>query len=142
VLGRPHTVEGVVVEGEHRGRELGYPTANVPTSGMVAVPDDGVYAGTLQRLDDPDAPVWPAAISVGTNPTFNGVERQVESYVLDRDDLELYDVPVRVAFHAHLRVQVRFDGIDPLVRQMADDVERTRAALAAGSDESTVKGPA
>ncbi len=129
VLGRPHTVEGVVVEGDHRGRELGYPTANVPTSGMVAVPADGVYAGTLQRLDQPDAPVWPAAVSVGTNPTFDGVERRVESYVLDRDDLELYDVPVRVAFLAHLRGQVRFDGIDALVAQMADDVDRTRVEL-------------
>jgi riboflavin kinase/FMN adenylyltransferase len=123
-------VEGVVVEGDHRGRELGYPTANVSTSGMVAVPADGVYAGTLQRLDDPGAPVWPAAISVGTNPTFEGVERRVESYVLDRDDLELYDVPVRVAFRERLRGQVRFDDIDALVRQMADDVDRSRAALA------------
>jgi riboflavin kinase/FMN adenylyltransferase len=129
VLGRPHTVEGVVVEGDHRGRELGYPTANVPTSGMVAVPADGVYAGTLRRMDDPAAPLWPAAVSVGTNPTFDGVERRVESYVLDRDDLELYGVPVRVAFVAHLRGQVRFDGVDALVRQMADDVERSREAL-------------
>ena len=130
VLGRPHTVEGVVVEGDHRGHELGYPTANVPTSGLVAVPSDGVYAGTLQRLDQPGAPRWPAAISVGTNPTFDGVQRRVESYVLDRDDLELYDVPVRVAFRTHLRGQVRFDGIDALVAQMADDVERSRVALA------------
>jgi riboflavin kinase / FMN adenylyltransferase len=129
VLGRPHTVEGVVVEGDHRGRELGYPTANVPTSEMVAVPADGVYAGTLQRLDEPAAPVWPAAVSVGTNPTFGGAERRVESYVLDRDDLELYGVPVRVAFVTRLRGQVRFDGTDALVRQMADDVDRTRDAL-------------
>jgi riboflavin kinase/FMN adenylyltransferase len=129
VLGRPHTVEGVVVEGNHRGHELGYPTANVPTSGMVAVPADGVYAGTLQRLDDPAAPVWPAAVSVGSNPTFDGVDRRVESYVLDREDLELYGVPVRVGFRAHLRGQVRFDGVDALVRQMADDVERSRTVL-------------
>jgi riboflavin kinase/FMN adenylyltransferase len=128
-LGRPHTVSGVVVEGDHRGRELGYPTANVPTSGMLAVPADGVYAGTLRRVDDPDAPRWPAAVSVGTNPTFDGVERRVESYVLDRDDLELYGVPVEVAFHARLRGQVRFDGIEALVEQMADDVERTRATM-------------
>lgn len=126
ILGRDHTVEGVVVEGDHRGRELGYPTANVPASGMLAVPADGVYAGTCQRLDADDAPVWPAAISVGTNPTFDGVTRQVESYVLDRDDLELYGVPLRVAFRAHLRGQVRFDGVDALVAQMAADVERTR----------------
>ncbi|HLK95376.1 MAG TPA: bifunctional riboflavin kinase/FAD synthetase [Nocardioidaceae bacterium] len=129
VLGRPHSVEGVVVEGDHRGRALGYPTANVPTSGLVVAPADGVYAGTLQRLDVEDAPPLPAAISVGSNPTFGGVERRVESYVLDRDDLELYGVPVRVAFFGRLRGQVRFDGVDDLVRQMADDVERTRAAL-------------
>lgn len=129
VLGRPHSVEGVVVEGDHRGRALGYPTANVPTSGMVTVPADGVYAGTLQRLDDDLALPLPAAISVGTNPTFGGVERRVESYVLDRDDLELYGVPVRVDFLVRLRGQVRFDGVDDLVRQMAEDVERTRTAL-------------
>lgn len=129
VLGRPHSVEGVVVEGDHRGRALGYPTANVPTSGMVAVPADGVYAGTLQRLDDEAAPALPAAISVGSNPTFGGVERRVESYVLDRDDLELYGVLLRVEFLARLRGQVRFDGVDDLVRQMADDVEQTRIAL-------------
>jgi len=129
VLGRPHSVEGVVVEGDHRGRALGYPTANVPTSGMVAVPADGVYAGTLQRLDDDLALPLPAAISVGTNPTFGGVERRVESYVLDRDDLELYGVPVRVDFVVRLRGQVRFYGVDDLVRQMAEDVERTRIAL-------------
>lgn len=127
VLGRPHAVDGVVVEGDHRGRELGYPTANVPTSGLLAVPPDGVYAGTLQRIDEPDAPLWPAAISVGTNPTFDGRDRRVESYVLDRDDLELYGVPVRTAFHAHLRGQVRFDDVDALVQQMAQDVEETRA---------------
>jgi riboflavin kinase/FMN adenylyltransferase len=131
VLGRPHSVEGVVVEGDHRGRALGYPTANVPTSGMVAVPADGVYAGTLQRLDDDLALPLPAAVSVGTNPTFGGVERRVESYVLDRDDLELYGVPVRVDFLVRLRGQVRFDGVDDLVRQMAEDVERTRIALGA-----------
>ena len=136
VLGRPHSVEGVVVEGDHRGRALGYPTANVPTSGMVAVPADGVYAGTLQRLDDEvdqnTAPPLPAAISVGTNPTFGGVERRVESYVLDRDDLELYGVLVRVDFLVRLRGQIRFDGVDNLVRQMAEDVERTRIALGRG----------
>lgn len=131
VLGRPHSVEGVVVEGDHRGRALGYPTANVPTSGMVAVPADGVYAGTLQRLDDDLALPLPAAVSVGTNPTFGGVERRVESYVLDRDDLELYGVPVRVDFVVRLRGQVRFYGVDDLVRQMAEDVERTRIALGA-----------
>lgn len=127
ILGRPHTVDGVVVEGEHRGRALGFPTANVPASGLVAVPADGVYAGTLRRLDEPADAAQPAAVSVGINPTFDGVDRQVESYVLDRDDLELYGVEVEVAFHSLLRGQVRFEGVDELVAQMRVDVEQTRA---------------
>jgi len=129
ILGRLHTVSGVVVEGAHRGRELGYPTANVPTDGLTAVPADGVYAGWLRRLDEPDAPWLPAAISVGSNPTFGGVQRVVESYVLDRDDLELYDVPVEVAFTERLRGQVRFDSVADLVAQMKDDVDRARSLL-------------
>ena len=129
ILGRPHTVRGVVVEGEHRGRELGYPTANVPTDGMAAAPADGVYAGWLRRLDEDGSPYLPAAISVGTNPTFDGVQRRVESYVLDRDDLELYGVPVEVAFVERLRGQVRFASVDDLVTQMRADVDRARDLL-------------
>ncbi|HSJ20895.1 MAG TPA: bifunctional riboflavin kinase/FAD synthetase [Nocardioidaceae bacterium] len=130
-LGRPFTVRGEVVRGDERGRELGYPTANVPTTGMHAAPADGVYAGWLQRLDGEHDPL-PAAISVGTNPTFDGErERRVESYVLDRDDLELYDVPVEVSFVARLRGMKRFDSVDDLVATMADDVRRARELLAA-----------
>ena len=129
-LGRPYSVQGVVVRGEQRGRELGYPTANVPVAGtQTAVPADGVYAGWLRRLDVEPAPWWPAAISVGTNPTFDGLDRRVESYVLDRDDLELYDVRVEVAFVARLRGMVKFDGVDALVAQMRADVDRARALL-------------
>jgi len=129
-LGRPFTVRGEVVEGEHRGRELGFPTANVPTDGMHTVPPDGVYAGWLRRLDEPAATRLPAAISVGTNPTFEGVhERRVESYVLDRDDLELYGVPVEVSFVARLRGMVRFDSIDELTETMHDDVARAHGVL-------------
>lgn len=128
-LGRPFTVRGVVVQGDQRGRELGYPTANVPTTGLAAAPADGVYAGRLRRLDTGEA--FPAAISVGTNPTFDGErERRVESYVLDRDDLELYGVEVEVAFVSRLRGMVRFDGVEALLVQMADDVRRTRELLA------------
>ena len=131
-LGRPFTVRGVVVKGDQRGRELGYPTANVPTSEMLAAPADGVYAGWLRRLDDGVA--LPAAISVGTNPTFAGErERRVESYVLDRDDLELYGVEVEVSFTGRIRGMLRFDSVDELVETMADDVERTRALLDASS---------
>ena len=117
-LGRPYAVRGVVVRGDRRGRELGYPTANVPTDGMTAAPADGVYAGWLRRLDTGET--YPAAISVGTNPTFDGVrERRVESYVLDRTDLELYDVEVEVSFVERLRGMVAFESVDKLVAQMA-----------------------
>ena len=122
-------VTGVVVRGDQRGRELGYPTANVPTEAGMAVPADGVYAGWLTRLDQPDAPRWPAAISVGTNPTFDGLERRVEAYVLDRDDLELYGVEVAIEFYARLRGQVKYAGREPLVAQMHTDVEQTRHLL-------------
>ena len=129
-LGHPFTVSGVVVKGDQRGRELGYPTANVPTSGMLAVPQDGVYAGWLRRLDDDAGTLLPAAISVGTNPTFEGErERRVESYVLDRDDLELYGVEVEVSFVGHIRGMLRFDSVEELVETMGRDVQRIRAVL-------------
>ena len=133
-LGHPFTVRGEVVKGDQRGRALGYPTANVPTTGMLAAPADGVYAGRLRRLDDPNGAALPAAISVGTNPTFDGErERRVESYVLDREDLELYGVQVEVSFVARIRGMLRFDSVDELVRTMADDVVRARELLAASS---------
>jgi riboflavin kinase/FMN adenylyltransferase len=127
-LGHPYAVRGVVVEGDRRGRELGFPTANVPTDGMTAAPADGVYAGRLRRLDTGES--YPAAISVGTNPTFDGVrERRVESYVLDRTDLELYGVEVEVSFVDRLRGMVAFESVDTLVDQMHADVERARELL-------------
>ncbi|WP_243838715.1 bifunctional riboflavin kinase/FAD synthetase [Aeromicrobium yanjiei] len=126
VLGRPHEISGVVRKGDQRGRELGYPTANVPVDEAYAVPPDGVYAGWVVRAHGERLP---AAISVGTNPTFDGVERRVESYVLDRTDLDLYGEEIRVELVDRLRGMVRYDGIEPLIAQMADDVVRTRAAL-------------
>jgi len=128
-LGRPYSVIGHVVEGDHRGRELGYPTANVPPGGR-AVPADGIYAGWLTQLDEPGSNPLPAAISVGTNPTFDGErERRVEAYVLDRTDLELYGEPVEISFVARIRGMVTFEGVEALVEAMADDVERTRKLL-------------
>lgn len=130
-LGRPFALHGRVVRGAQRGRELGFPTANVPVStSRTAVPADGVYAGRLRRLDRSEAPLWPAAISVGTNPTFHETDRRVESYVLDRTDLELYDDLVEVTFVAHLREMVAFDSIAALVDQMKADVEQARQILA------------
>lgn len=129
-LGRHFSLHGRVVKGDQRGRELGYPTANVPvSSSRTAVPGDGVYAGWMRRIDRPGAPWWPAAISVGTNPTFDGTDRRVESYVLDRTDLEVYDDLVEVRFVERLRGMVRFDSVDSLVDQMADDVNRVRGLL-------------
>jgi riboflavin kinase/FMN adenylyltransferase len=131
-LGRSFTTHGVVVEGDKRGRELGYPTANVPVRAGAAVPADGVYAGRLTVLDGPDAGTsYPAAISVGTNPTFAGErESRVESYVLDRTDLDLYGRKVQVAFLERLRGMVRFDSVEALLDAMADDVDRARTLLA------------
>lgn len=126
VLGRPHEVSGVVVKGEQRGRELGFPTANVPVDEAYAVPPDGVYAGWLIRSGGARLP---AAISVGTNPTFDGIERRVESYVFDRTDLDLYGEAIRVELVDRLRGMVKYEGIDPLVAQMHQDVADTRVAL-------------
>lgn len=125
-LGRPHVVEGTVVVGDRRGRELGYPTANLAVPEAYAVPPDGVYAGWLVRADGTRLP---AAISVGTNPTFGPHARRVEAYVLDRDDLELYGEQVAIEFGWWLRDMVAYEGVDPLLAQMADDVERSRQLM-------------
>ncbi len=131
-LGRPHRVEGVVVRGDQRGRALGFPTANLETAEHTAIPADGVYAGWLASLDAEghEAERWPAAISVGTNPTFDGRRRVVEAYALDRDDLDLYGVHVAVDFAARLRGMVRFDSVDALIGQMRLDIAETRALVA------------
>lgn len=133
ILGRPHRVTGEVVHGRHRGRELGYPTANLGQDSEGMVPCDGVYAGWLERLDlPPEHPErrMPAAISVGTNPTFDDVpDRTVEAHVLDRTDLELYHEQVAVDFVARLRGNERFDSIDALLVQMARDVAVSRSLL-------------
>ena len=127
-LGRPHRVEGVVARGSQRGRAMGIPTANLETAPHTAIPADGVYAGWLASLDDSglETERWPAAISVGTNPTFDGRQRVVEAYALDRDDLDLYGVHVAVDFAARLRGMVRFDSVEALVAQMRLDIEQAR----------------
>ena len=134
-LGRPHRVEGVVVPGQRRGRALGFPTANLETYPYTAIPADGVYAGWLSTLGERDGQEyegerWPAAISVGTNPTFDGQDRVVEAYALDRDDLELYGVHVGVDFAARLRGMERFGSAAALVDQMRRDVDQARAITA------------
>jgi riboflavin kinase/FMN adenylyltransferase len=131
-LGRPHRVEGIVVRGHQRGRSLGFPTANAEPPAFTAIPADGVYSGWLASLDTDGAEAerWPAAISVGSNPTFGGTERTVEAHALDRDDLDLYGVHVAIEFAARIRGQVRFSAVDDLVEQMGRDVAMVRRALA------------
>jgi len=131
-LGRPHRVEGVVVRGHMRGRALGFPTANLETPPHTATPADGVYAGWLVSLDLDGAEVtrWPAAISVGTNPTFGGTDRTVEAYALDRDDLDLYGTHAAIEFIARLRGNDKFDSVQALVAQMREDVEEVRSLTA------------
>jgi riboflavin kinase/FMN adenylyltransferase len=134
ILGRPHRVTGTVVHGDHRGRELGYPTANLSQDHEGLVPADGVYAGWLVRLDLDEAALdrtLPAAISIGTNPTFEGLQRRVEAYVLDRTDLDLYGERVAVEFVSRLRPTLKFDSIEMLVEQMKQDVDRCREILSA-----------
>ncbi|HAQ58970.1 MAG TPA: bifunctional riboflavin kinase/FAD synthetase [Microbacterium sp.] len=137
LLGRPPSVRGEVVHGAQRGRELGYPTANLEDVTDGLVPADGVYAGWLiDGLAESQTGIRvrrPAAISVGDNPTFDDVpRRQVEAYVLDETDLDLYGHIVEVQFVARLRGISAFDGIEALTVQMARDVERAREILVAG----------
>ncbi|MFJ9111783.1 bifunctional riboflavin kinase/FAD synthetase [Streptomyces sp. NPDC102283] len=127
ILGRPHRVEGIVVRGAQRGRKLGFPTANVETLPHTAIPADGVYAGWLEVAGES----MPAAISVGTNPQFDGVERTVEAYAIDRVDLELYGLHVAVDFLAYVRGMLKFDSVDDLLVAMAADVKRSSELTAA-----------
>ncbi|HXP57750.1 MAG TPA: bifunctional riboflavin kinase/FAD synthetase, partial [Streptosporangiaceae bacterium] len=131
VLGRPHRVEGIVYRGHMRGRQLGFPTANLESPPHTAIPGDGIYAGWLIRLaaDGQEEERWPAAVSVGPNATFGEAERTVEAYALDRDDLDLYGAHVAIDFITRLRGTERFDSVEALVTQMHHDVDRTRALL-------------
>ena len=119
LLGRPPEVEGIVVRGDGRGRELGFPTANLDVPEGLHVPPDGVYAGwTRDRR---------AAVSIGTNPHFDGVERRVEAHLLDFDD-DLYGERLIVELWSGIREQRRFGSLEELVAAIDDDVERTREA--------------
>jgi riboflavin kinase/FMN adenylyltransferase len=131
VLGRPHQMRGEVVHGAARGRVLGFPTANLSHDASGLIPADGIYAGWLV---DQGGTRWPAAISVGSNPTFDGVSRQVEAHVIDRpeesaDDFNLYGQTVVVEFVARLRGMVAYRGPEALVEQMRQDVVQTHDLL-------------
>lgn len=123
LLGRPHRLDGIVVHGEKRGREIGYPTANLGNIDGQTIPADGVYAGWLTVGIN----FWPAAISIGTNPTFEGERgRQVEAYALDQEGLELYDKNASIEFGWRLRPTLKFDGLEPLLVQMKIDCDQAR----------------
>ena len=126
-LGRPHRLEGIVVRGDQRGREIGFPTANLLVAPHAAVPADGVYAAFVRR-GRAGGQALRGAVSVGTNPTFSGRERRVEAYLLDFDE-DLYGERLALDFVARLREQRRYDGVQPLVEQIAKDVEEARAVL-------------
>ncbi|MGN8027259.1 bifunctional riboflavin kinase/FAD synthetase [Microbacterium sp. 22242] len=128
VLGRPVSVRGEVVHGLERGRELGFPTANLPGMLDDMVPADGVYAGRL--IDHTTGLTHPAAVSVGTNPTFDDVpERQVEAHAIDRPGLDLYGHDVTVEFTHRLRGMTAFDSIEALIDGIASDVAQARILL-------------
>jgi riboflavin kinase/FMN adenylyltransferase len=123
MLTRNFYLKGPVVHGEKRGREIGYPTANIGLDSLATIPADGVYAGWLTVGEDK----WPAAISIGTNPTFPGVRgRQVEAYALDQTGLDLYDKEAKLEFGFRLRDTLKFDGLDPLLVQMKKDCDKAR----------------
>lgn len=123
LLTRNFYLKGLVIHGEKRGREIGYPTANIGLTPLATIPADGVYAGWLSV----GANRWPAAISIGTNPTFPGVRgRQVEAYALDQVGLELYDQEGKIEFGYRLRDTLKFDGLAPLLEQMKKDCDKAR----------------
>lgn len=132
ILGRHHQMRGEVVHGLARGRELGFPTANLSFDAQGFIPADGVYAGWLV---DEAGQRWPVATSVGTNPTFDGItQRQVEAHVINRpreavEDFDLYGQTVVLEFVEHLRPMVAYRGVEALIEQMRADVEQARQIL-------------
>jgi riboflavin kinase/FMN adenylyltransferase len=127
LLGRPHEARGVVVEGDRRGRELGYPTANVAVPNRCCLPADGIYAGVFVGADGVERM---SAISLGRRPTFyeSADSSLLEAYVLDFDG-DLYGQAVKVRFARHLRGEQKFESVDDLVAQIARDVDATRRVL-------------
>ncbi|WP_022868082.1 bifunctional riboflavin kinase/FAD synthetase [Schaalia vaccimaxillae] len=131
VLGHLHRIHGVVEHGFKRGRQLGFPTANLGQDIEGVVPGDGVYAGWVVRQVPGTASTefLPAAISVGTNPHFEGKNRTVEAHVLGRSDLNLYGEKIAVTFVSRIRPMLSFDSLDGLLEQMDDDLRRTASVL-------------
>jgi len=126
LLGRPPAIRSRVVPGEQRGRELGYPTANLDPDIEGMLPLDGVYAAWATVRGER----YGAAVSIGNNPTFDGIpQHQVEAHLLDQK-LDLYDHAIQLEFVEYIRPMNRFDGVDALVEQLQADEKRIRAVLA------------
>lgn len=127
LLGRPHEVRGVVVHGDARGRQLGFPTANVAVDPEICLPADGIYAGWYFR---PDGTRLPTAINLGRRPTFYEAQSYslLEAFILDFSG-DLYDEPARVQFVQRLRAEMKFDSIEALIDQMNSDVTHARTIL-------------
>jgi len=126
LLGREHVVRSTVVHGNERGRAMGYPTANLPPACEGFVPADGVYAARVLH----HGRVYPAAVSVGNNPTFEGVPaKQIEAHLLDIADIDLYDDTIAVMFTAFVRGMAKFSSMDDLAAQMRQDDLDIRALL-------------
>ncbi|WP_022869188.1 bifunctional riboflavin kinase/FAD synthetase [Yaniella halotolerans] len=144
ILGRYHTVEGEIVHGHARGRELGFPTANFASDSQGMIPADGVYAGWFTNEVGKQLP---AAISVGSNPTFNDVVRTVEAHIFDRpdgevlEDFNLYGQHCAVEFVARIRGMKAFTGIDDLIKQMDDDVRQAGEVLSGKAPEIDAPQP-
>jgi riboflavin kinase/FMN adenylyltransferase len=128
LLGRPFSVRGTVVHGQHRGRTLGFPTANVE-SAVELLPARGVYAARVSSLDGGPLRQHPAVVNVGVNPTFGGTRVTVEAHLLDHA-ADLYGQHLEVAFTQRLRAEQKFDGVEALRTQITRDAARARELLA------------
>lgn len=130
LLGRLPSIDGVVAHGDKRGRELGFPTANLDVVPGQRLPAEGVYAGWAVVM--PGEARYPAAISVGRNPHFGDVDDlRIEAHLLDYDGTELYDRPLRLDFLSMVRGQAVYDSLEALIAQITADVDEVRRRTAA-----------
>jgi riboflavin kinase/FMN adenylyltransferase len=132
LLGRPFTLRGIVVHGDHRGRTIGFPTANLGLSVEQFIPGDGVYA--CRVLIDGETAWRPAVTNIGVRPTFGTLQRTVEAHLLDWTG-DLYDMTIRLAFVQRLRGEQKFPGIDALIAQIQADATTARELLAASDTD-------
>lgn len=141
LLGHPFTVSGIVVHGDHRGKLLGFPTANLATEPHKLLPANGVYAVrvtvpgeekeeelTFERDSIDTFRVYNGVVNIGVRPTFEGQGRHLEAHLLDTD-LDLYNKRITIDFIARLRAEQRFDGIEALKAQIGSDVQQARRIL-------------